>query len=768
MPIFMSCPSCGRPGNLPDSFKGGRVTCPGCGTVTNIPAPKAEAPRTSASGPRTAPAATSRPKPARPKPQYDDLDGLEEAEDQAPAPAMRPSPGTRMRPGQAPAAKSPMPIIAAIGGGGAFLLAVIIALFAMNRAPEKAAPPRDDHVVVERDSTPTPAPVTPPAPSPSTSSGSPYSSQPTEAPAELIRRIKDATVYIKVSDGKSRSSGSGFVIRVEGDRILIGTNRHVISHGPGDDDDDDEESSPGAAPKGDPKVSVVFRSGENGQEQEVPATILGKDSTGENSRDLAILEVRGVTRAPRPIELSRATQPSEGMDLKIYGFPFGQIMNSIARSGGNPAITVNKASVSSLRRDDLGHLSLIQIDGSVNPGNSGGPIVDDKGQLIGVTVAKLKIAENVGLAIPVARVEELLQGRVGHFELERVSGASGLEFVGRAQMDDPMGKLRSVSMSIAPLNGPPPKAVEGSVASQAIANARPFNLTLDRNAKLATGRGSVSLPADAKQVLVQISYTAGDGRTFLSSPQAFDLPQGIGRLVPVGGRAEEMERRFRGTKKKLGPLQDPDKDCKLAFEGPKIKITVPGKLHTLAPQIVDKKNKAIKNAPMTLAKVDGDFLIHVRVTGDMRPGASQLKHPKTGKDIGLTFQGAGIVLWQDQDNYIRLERTCGTAGGPTLVTRLLVEVVQGGREAGRPYYIDVPEGAMALMMVRKGGATRCLFSNDGKRWAMLREIAADFPAKIQVGLLAVNISKNPYTAQFEDFALLDDRDKIAEGFDSSK
>ena len=85
------------------------------------------------------------------------------------------------------------------------------------------------------------------------------------------------------------------------------------------------------------------------------------------------------------------------------------------------------------------------------------------------------------------------------------------------------------------------------------------------------------------------------------------------------------------------------------------------------------------------------------------------------------------MLWQDKDNYIRLERTCGTAGGPTLVNRLLVEVYKDGRESGRPYYIDVPEGPMSVMMLRKDGHIRCLFSNDGRSWTILQEIAAEFP-----------------------------------------
>jgi hypothetical protein len=74
------------------------------------------------------------------------------------------------------------------------------------------------------------------------------------------------------------------------------------------------------------------------------------------------------------------------MPLFAFGFPFGE---ALARHKGNPAITVSKGSISSLRRDDGGELAIVQIDGELNPGNSGGPVVDAQGRLVGVAVAKV-------------------------------------------------------------------------------------------------------------------------------------------------------------------------------------------------------------------------------------------------------------------------------------------------------------------------------------------------------------------------------------------
>lgn len=769
MGIRITCPSCQRQGELPEGFEGKRIKCPACGAITEVAAA------------RSTPAPPKKADAARPA-WADDLDDVE-----APAPAAPPmrsgrgaAPSSRSAAAEKP--RSKLPILLGIGGGLAMLVTVSVSIYVKNNPPAEEnkgpgvvwdIPPRpttdpnaaNEFAPVGAGNAPNGfmPPTSPPANYAPTGPGSLLgSTPPNDSPAETVKRVKDATVYVKVKDGASQGTGTGFVIAADGDKVTIATNRHVVHHTKGEDDDEDPTPEKVAAPKPPAIVTVVFRSGDGpGQEVELPAQVLAKDTTGDPSRDLAILLVKGVARPPRPITVNRSVTPSEGMDLKIYGFPFGQSLNFAAH--GNPAITVNKASVSSLRRDDLGRLALIQVDGSVHPGNSGGPIVDERGQLIGVTVAKLRIADNFGLAIPAAHLDELLAGRVGSFHIDRVGDKSGtVEFTGSAELDDPNDRLKEVSMLIAPSTGPPPKPGEGGLTAQMMPNAKPFALVIDRAKKSALGKFTLPTNGPLAQVLVQLTFTSGDNKRYLTSPRAYNVPAARGKLVAIGEESDEVAARAKKTKSKLGPLQDPDKDCKLDKEGKGLKITIPGKLHTLSPQLSDKKGKAIKNAPMTLAAVDGDFVLHVKVTGEMRPGIDQLANPRTGKPLQLTYMGAGIVLWQDQNNYVRLERSVGTAGGPTVVTRLLVEVCKDGREAGRPYYLDVPEGPMSVMLVRYQGHIRCLFSNDGKKWTMLQELAAEFPEKLQVGLLGVNISKKPFTAEFQDFALIEDKDKVAE------
>ncbi len=117
--------------------------------------------------------------------------------------------------------------------------------------------------------------------------------------------------------------------------------------------------------------------------------------------DLAILKAADVKNLPAPINCSRDVELSETMPVYSFGFPFGEVL---ATSKGSPAITIGKASISSLRLDDAGELFLVQIDGALNPGNSGGPVINTRGRLVGVAVATIKNSSGIGLAIPCKEV----------------------------------------------------------------------------------------------------------------------------------------------------------------------------------------------------------------------------------------------------------------------------------------------------------------------------------------------------------------------------
>jgi hypothetical protein len=97
----------------------------------------------------------------------------------------------------------------------------------------------------------------------------------------------------------------------------------------------------------------------------------------------------------------------------------------------------------------------------------------------------------------------------------------------------------------------------------------------------------------------------------------------------------------------------------------------------------------------------------------------------------------------------------------TPVHRLIVEVVQEGKQAIKPIYLDIPEGDTKLIMIRRKGRFRCLFVPSGSNSLhTFREFALNFPSKVKVGLVASNLSAQPFTATFQGFALISDATQI--------
>jgi S1-C subfamily serine protease len=253
-----------------------------------------------------------------------------------------------------------------------------------------------------------------------------------QIPAALLAKLKAATVFIKIHAGNLEGSGSGFVLRVDGDEALVVTNRHVaVPHAKG-----------GVARKAD--LEAVFHSSKK-NEFTRKAEVLAADE----DHDLAVLRVtgiRGVADFPSPLNTSEKLSLSETMPVYIFGFPFGEMLST---TRGNPAVTIGKGTISSLREDETGDSAFIQIDGDVNPGNSGGPVVDSRGRLVGVTVAKLK-GTNIGMAIPPVELTRMLVGRVGNFDfrINRIVRDSTVEIDIRGSLIDPLERVKSASIRV--------------------------------------------------------------------------------------------------------------------------------------------------------------------------------------------------------------------------------------------------------------------------------------------------------------------------------
>jgi S1-C subfamily serine protease len=200
------------------------------------------------------------------------------------------------------------------------------------------------------------------------------------------------TIYSSFADGQ-RSQGSGFVVSDEG-HIL--TNSHVVTN-----------AGEGTSVRGASRVYVVFADGDR-----IPASIVGWDLFN----DTGVVKVDPRNHVVAPVPLGDSSGVVVGEPVAAIGSPFGQ-ESSLAVG----VVSATERSIRSLTSvyDVAG---AIQIDAPINRGNSGGPLLDARGRVIGVNAqisSESGTNEGVGFAIPInsARrsMEQLLAtGRVAY------------------------------------------------------------------------------------------------------------------------------------------------------------------------------------------------------------------------------------------------------------------------------------------------------------------------------------------------------------------
>ncbi|VTR96086.1 trypsin-like serine protease with c-terminal pdz domain : Trypsin-like serine protease with C-terminal PDZ domain OS=Singulisphaera acidiphila (strain ATCC BAA-1392 / DSM 18658 / VKM B-2454 / MOB10) GN=Sinac_0451 PE=4 SV=1: Trypsin_2 [Gemmata massiliana] len=319
---------------------------------------------------------------------------------------------------------------------------------------------------------------------------------------ETVTAVKRAAVFVRVEGTDWGASGSGFVVAADKERVLIVTNHHVAL------------KRPAGRPKP-PELSVVFGSG-TAAEREYPATVVGADE----ERDLAVLRVTGVKDPPEPIAYANPPKPVETMGVFSFGYPLGQ---ALAVRKGFPAVTVGKASVSSLREGDDGELAVIQIDGNLNPGNSGGPVVDSKGRLVGVAVARARDGQGIGFVIPGAEVTRLMAGRIGAVRVvpgKRGDGKPSARI--EAELVDPAGALRTATAYYVIV--PPNEKGPGAAALDTHPGARKLELKVDKG----TATGELALEKAEGSVVVQVVGARAHGAGPVATrARAFALAPGV-------------------------------------------------------------------------------------------------------------------------------------------------------------------------------------------------------------------------------------------------
>ncbi len=238
---------------------------------------------------------------------------------------------------------------------------------------------------------------------------------------DTARKVTQATAYLRVRLANGTTvEGSGFFAIQPG---LVFTNAHVLGM-----------LSPGSPLPA--EVRVVVHSGEP-EEFALPAQVLAVD----REYDLGVLRVKGRAGrlpAPLPVDTSRALALVQ--KVYVFGFPFG---TSLGKD-----ITASESSVSSIRKDAAGSATQIQVNGGMHPGNSGGPVVDSRGVVVGVAVSVIR-GTQINFAVPGERVQELLRGRVARTQFgEAFREKDQVKLPVRLSCLDPLQRIRTMKLDV--------------------------------------------------------------------------------------------------------------------------------------------------------------------------------------------------------------------------------------------------------------------------------------------------------------------------------
>ncbi len=284
----------------------------------------------------------------------------------------------------------------------------------------------------------------------------------------LLNKIQPSVVAIGVESSSSRGAGTGVILTADGEVL---TNNHVV--------------------EGATSIDVTL----NGESVARPADLVGTDAAA----DLALVKIRGAKDLP-VAELGDSGAARVGDEVVAIG-------NALALPGG-PTVTLGIISAKDRTLAEAGLDGLIQTDAAINRGNSGGPLVNAFGQVIGINTAVIRgggsEAEGIGLAIAIDTAKPII-------EALRSGGVSVADraFLGVSTQDltpdikDNIGTLADVGAVVADVVG-------GSAADGAGLRRLDVIVTIDgRKITNAVNVGS-SIRTKKPGDTVTIEYYRGD------------------------------------------------------------------------------------------------------------------------------------------------------------------------------------------------------------------------------------------------------------------
>lgn len=186
-----------------------------------------------------------------------------------------------------------------------------------------------------------------------------------------ISSVEQSLVYIEAVDDNIISSGSGFTYKIKDNKTYIVTSYHIVK---------DYE-----------KIYVY-----SFNKMKVSANIFGFDEIS----DIAILEINDDLNLKK-VKMGDSSKLSIGDEVYAVGTPIDYRYFS----------TYTKGIISYLNREievDGNTYKTIQIDTSINNGNSGGPLIDKKGNVIGVVFIKESDIDGVSFVLPINDVMKIV------------------------------------------------------------------------------------------------------------------------------------------------------------------------------------------------------------------------------------------------------------------------------------------------------------------------------------------------------------------------
>jgi S1-C subfamily serine protease len=250
-----------------------------------------------------------------------------------------------------------------------------------------------------------------------------------------------------------QAAGTGIIISSGG---LIVTNRHVV-------------------PVGTTSVSVTLSNGTELKD----VSVLGRTSASD-SLDIAFLKINN-TKGQKltPAIIGNSAQMQVGNSVVAIGNALGQFQNTVtsgiisgygrsvaASDGGGSGSSTNVFGAPSSTNSAENLNDLFQTDAAINEGNSGGPLVNLNGQVIGINTAIAGNAQNIGFAIPINEVKGLINQvvKTGKFKLPYL----GVRYIPlTADVANEYNLSVQSGAFVAPSNNTTtPSVVQGSPASQ--------------------------------------------------------------------------------------------------------------------------------------------------------------------------------------------------------------------------------------------------------------------------------------------------------------